>query len=84
MIRRYILFGGDNFYAEGGMHDFIESKDTLQELLLMVKQLQAKDAGAMDWWHVYDSSLRRCVAASDSQAYGAPDEVPKMESVIGS
>lgn len=61
MKKRYWLFGGYGFYPRGGMRDFIESYETLEE---------AKSAGAAyldkngdDYWYdIYDFQESKIVA----------------------
>ena len=36
-MRRFMLFGFDAYYPVGGMHDFVESFDTIDEVHAWVK-----------------------------------------------
>lgn len=59
-MKRFLLFGGDHFYARGGWVDFLDSYDTLED---------AKDAGEAtidqwwnQWFHIVDASSFTIVA----------------------
>lgn len=45
----YILFAGDQYYPQGGMHDFVGSYATVKEAEAAVKEYTC------DWWHVVDT-----------------------------
>ena len=47
-MKKYMLFGGDQYYPLGGMSDFIDSYDDTEKLLEHVRSEQ------FDWWHVLD------------------------------
>lgn len=70
---RYVLFGGDTYYAQGGIHDYLgesESLDSLKDSEVL-KNWGRRDG--LDWWHIYDIQERRIVAGTTQQAHGAPD-----------
>lgn len=46
---RYLLFGGDQYYPEGGWHDFRGGFDTVEEAWRGA-------ARGWDWWHIVDTS----------------------------
>lgn len=66
---RYLLFGGDVWYARGGMGDFIIDSDDLDYLLEVADYLQGIDEIPIYWWHIYDFTERGFVAGSEGQAY---------------
>jgi hypothetical protein len=74
--RRFAIFGGLQFYAAGGFHDFSNSADTLEQAF----QLAQMDHGDSDdeWWQIFDLEERRIVAQSEFQAHGASDKVPDL------
>lgn len=62
---RYILFGGDFYYAKGGYHDIVSCGEGLGEL-----EQKANNNEDLDWWHIYDTSTGNIVKASKFQAHG--------------
>jgi hypothetical protein len=49
VLKRFLAFGGDNYYPGGGWDDFIGDYDTIE---------QAEAAGKhCDWHHVVDSEI---------------------------
>jgi hypothetical protein len=59
-MKRYWLFGGESYYARGGMRDLIGSYDTEAEAKAAFDS--AKANGAIDlrgtdigWWQIFDS-----------------------------
>ena len=49
-MKRYWLFTGDRFYPAGGMHDFDNSFDSIEEAEDYVKAAHK----CMQWHHVVD------------------------------
>lgn len=63
---KYLLFGGDAFYACGGWADFLGKFDSIHAA-------RAEGIGKNpDWWHVVDVETGKIVAA-EGRAYGAED-----------
>ncbi len=52
-MKRFWLFGGNDFYADGGFCDFQGCFDTLKEAV--------EKGAATDWYHVFDSHLHTIV-----------------------
>ena len=52
-MRRYWLFAHNNYYARGGLQDFIDSFDTLEEAAEKVRSLEAHCTGSKA--HLLDS-----------------------------
>jgi len=50
--KRYWLFGGGNYYPCGGMEDFIESFDELNDAIYYMNGWLKKDYSC--WCHIYD------------------------------
>lgn len=57
-MKRYWLFAGNNYYPMGGMEDFHNSYDTLEEAKKSYKVLHEEDSYEYAWAHVYDSETR--------------------------
>lgn len=60
-MKRFLAFGGDQYYPSGGWADFQGSFDTKDEALVALIAI-----GSIDWWEVIDSSAapgKRIVAA---------------------
>ena len=75
-MKRYWLFGGENYYAKGGMHDFIIDLDELERLKKQASQLYntiLPREENVDWWHIIDSESGRFVAGTITQPWGADD-----------
>jgi len=43
-MKKFMIFGFNDYYPAGGMGDFIDSDDTLESALAFVKALQAHDS----------------------------------------
>lgn len=81
-MKRFILFGGQTYYAAGGFHDFKSSHDTLPQALTEAHRLEALPSmDAVDWWHIFDSHLGNVVVMSKSTAHGAPNRLPDLNEV---
>ena len=81
--KRYWLFGGECYYATGGVHDRQGMYDTIADAVAEGKRQQAAEwSGRLhdvyEWWHVVDITTGEIVAGSESQAYGAPDLTPEQ------
>ena len=53
---RYILFHGQDFYPLGGMSDFKESSENLDDLLLFISKLEYTE-----WAHIYDLKEKQII-----------------------
>jgi hypothetical protein len=70
---RYLLFGGDAYYAQGGGHDFLGCGTSIDNLLASEC---LKDGNCnIEWFHIFDTTTRKIIAGSKSQAHGAGDIV---------
>jgi hypothetical protein len=75
-MKRYFLFGGCAFYAEGGANDFITSFDSVEDATNAAKELAARSGHAgvyqteIEWWHVVNRFTMKKVAASDETPLG--------------
>ena len=75
--KRYWLFGGDDYYATGGVHDRHGMYNTIAEAVAEGKRQQKSSWShrvhdVYEWWHVVDITTGAIVAGSEDQAYGAP------------
>ena len=52
-MARYLLFSGEEYYAEGGMKDFVKGFDNKAELMKFLIEKPGEYGG--DWWHVADA-----------------------------
>lgn len=64
---RYLVFGGDIYYASGGINDFIGSYDTLDAA---IEAALKKDD---DWYHIFDSETKKVVDSSYNKPYLVPN-----------
>lgn len=63
-MKRFLLFGGDKYYACGGWADFLGSFDSVEEALAQPKQ---------EWRHVIDTHQLGKPVHVDGKAYGQDD-----------
>jgi hypothetical protein len=81
VLRRFVLLGGKNYYANGGFHDFRSSHDTLEDAVACARAAEnAQDYGdEIQWWQVWDCEMNAVVAVSDEPAFGANDQWPELD-----
>ena len=60
---KYLLFGGADHYPHGGIGDLIHKSDSLPKLLSYLNSL---DRQTIDWWHIYNMTTTKIIAASDN------------------
>lgn len=78
--RRYVLLGGQAYYATGGFNDFISSFDTLEEAQNEAIRLEElKGMYSLDWWHIWDCENNSIVAKGKGVAYGADENGPRLD-----
>jgi len=63
---RYLLFGGECYYARGGAHDLLGSGNSSDDLI----KSEALNARDIEWWHVYDTVERKIVCRSEAIPHG--------------
>lgn len=84
-MQRFMLFAGECFYASGGFHDWVGSFETLEDAVRCaeskVKLYIGSDveSDAFEWWHIFDQKQQIVVRHSPQQAFGAPDDCPKLD-----
>ena len=69
-IKRYLIFQGDNYYPTGGWLDFVGSRETLDDAIIIAQTLQLPRSVSLDWWFVVDLELGVVVKSSDSDLLG--------------
>ncbi len=60
-MKRFLVFAGDAYYPEGGMYDFQEDFDTLEEARSFVAKIKEKwesDWEDFKWTAIWDSETR--------------------------
>ncbi len=55
MIKQYWLFAGDTYYPAGGMDDYENSFDNIEDAIGQVYHIKC------DWWHIVDSVTKEIV-----------------------
>jgi hypothetical protein len=84
-MKRYWLFGGDCYYARGGMCDLIGSFDTEAEAKEAFDSAKANGAIGLDpsdisWWQIFDSVEGKVVEWQwAAHAAGLSDEDSPIE-----
>lgn len=56
MLKRYLAFGGDDYYPAGGACDFLGDFDTFEAA---VGAVEGHPEGPFGWVHVLDAETRR-------------------------
>lgn len=71
-MKRFLLFGGDTYYALGGFHDFVGSYDTYVGAFEVSEKMLSDmaDDYRLDWTHIVDSKTGEMVYRSEVQAHG--------------
>ena len=66
-MKNFILFGGETWYAKGGIHDkidiFKDKQSAIDEGIRLLK------IDKIDWYHVYDISYDDIIDRSIDQAF---------------
>ena len=64
-LRRFLLFTGYYYYPAGGMDDFREDFDTLEEAVAGLELFLKGEAAPDTYWaHIYDTETRKEVFSS--------------------
>ncbi len=73
-LPKFALFGGQEYYASGGMCDLVSTHETLDEAIAEANR-RCNDRYPCDfeWWQVVDIERFRVVAKSAYGAYGSDD-----------
>ena len=62
---KYLMFGGEAYYAKGGFNDLIGFGESIDSLA------NSDGVSDLDWWHIVDAESNMIVAGTDIQAHGA-------------
>lgn len=62
MLKRYLVFGGSDYYPAGGWGDFQNSYDTLEEAQWPKNHWGDK----YDWCHVYDTQTGETLEVAEN------------------
>lgn len=52
---QYLLFAGYNYYPGGGMNDYIDEFDDLEDAKQRGANVSDSYGTEYDWWHIYDT-----------------------------
>lgn len=90
---RYLLFGGEHCYPNGGAQDLLASHDDLGTLLALQGRIRSKGIGkgagkcllansgrSLDWWHVLDLETGTLMDSSEEDAL---DHAREINSAVG-
>lgn len=71
-MKRFMLFAGDSYYADGGAIDFKGDFDTWQAAVMTAREAPLP----FGWWHVYDTVNRKVTHRRDGANSGqVPNEL---------
>lgn len=71
IMNRYMVFGGDYYYAQGGMNDYIGETNYIS--LALAEGLSFLKSGSFRWVHIYDTEKRKIIAGTVSQSHNTDD-----------
>ena len=61
-MKRYLAFGGADYYAVGGWHDFVGDFDEMQPAIAAANARAVDCSETYNWWHVIDIETGKAVA----------------------
>ena len=67
-MNRHWLFGGEQYYACGGMHDLIGTYPSIDSA--KAAAAEAEREGKLEWWQIVVASSGAIVAQSTCLSYG--------------
>lgn len=72
----FILFGGEAYYAKGGLNDFEGTFSTLEGAISWAQHKEQPYQGGWDWWQIVTlkEGVVRMVARTECTPHGADDE----------
>jgi hypothetical protein len=78
-VKQFWLFGGESYYATGGMNDFIADFESLYDAIVDAEKRESsiqtydtiKTRDYVEWWHVVDVTSGKIVKESECDPYGA-------------
>ena len=69
----FLLFGGDDYYAGGGMADFRGRFESIEDAVRIAENSEFNNSwsskGKCEWWAVVDAKTLEIVQASDERAW---------------
>ena len=71
MQKRFLVFGGECYYAAGGFNDFIEGFDLALDAVVHCEKTQNGDEWDDRWYQVFDSKTNQVIWSSENEPYGA-------------
>ena len=69
MTGRYWLFAGHSYYPHGGMRDYIDSFDSIDDAVKAFKDYKDIDGSFLDWYEVFDYELMEVVKGDGEPCY---------------
>ena len=72
MVRRYWLFAGHSYYPHGGMRDYIDSFDSIDDAVKAFKDYNSSEdmeGIELDWCEVMDTESMKVVKSAGSPCY---------------
>jgi len=71
-MKRYALFGGENYHPSGGMDDLVATSDVFDELEAMAVNPGTRDKYGcrIEWWHIADMASGVIVTQGKGQRNG--------------
>ena len=80
-MKRYLVFAGEDYYANGGALDFQSSFDSMDDAAAHGKRIIGKrisEYETAEWWHVFDAETGRIVCGVSGGYCGTlPEAEPK-------
>ena len=73
-MKRYLVFGGESYYARGGWNDFLVSFDELHQAKSFISAWKAEDRRTHEWAHIIDSHNWGIVIRTEEIPYGDPTQ----------
>ena len=73
-MNNFMLFGGEFYYAKGGLNDWLGTFNSLEEAFEYKKiQYPEYTYRELDWYQVFDKTSMEIVARSEHYAHGNDD-----------
>lgn len=69
-MKRYIVFGGDRCYAEGGAFDYLIDVSNMKEAKSFRHQYLSQNRGSTMWCHIFDTRTGQVTPAGEEDDLG--------------
>lgn len=69
-MKRYILFGGQRCYAEGGACDYLIDLSSIKEARSFRYQYLSHQRGATMWCHIFDTKTGEIIPSGEEDEIG--------------